>query len=91
MGFGSMIWLQVSALQRKWDETREQFTQSDDFMDRHWAKRLKQIHPDRFNSIEQFVGVLTPALEMVLAMAKCTTPVQKVQFAKCQDWWNFMS
>lgn len=73
-----LVRLQVATLQQRWDGMREEFTQNDDFMDRHWAKRLKELHPDRFNSVEQFVGMLTPALEMVLAMGKCTTPVQKV-------------
>jgi len=63
----------------QWDAERERFCQSDDFRANSWAQKLHKLHPDRFNSIEQYVGMLSPALEMVLAMIKCTTPVQKVR------------
>jgi hypothetical protein len=32
-----------------------------------------------FTTREDYVGILTPALEMVVAMIRCTTPVQKVR------------
>eukprot|EP00656_Telonema_subtile_P041103 TRINITY_DN4621_c0_g1_i1.p1 TRINITY_DN4621_c0_g1~~TRINITY_DN4621_c0_g1_i1.p1 ORF type:complete len:815 (+),score=129.19 TRINITY_DN4621_c0_g1_i1:50-2494(+) len=69
----------VLTLQDRWDEMRERFTQSDDFLQDCWARRLQILHPDRFTTAEQYVGMLSPALEMVLAMGKCTTPVQKVR------------
>eukprot|EP00656_Telonema_subtile_P041105 TRINITY_DN4621_c0_g1_i7.p1 TRINITY_DN4621_c0_g1~~TRINITY_DN4621_c0_g1_i7.p1 ORF type:complete len:565 (+),score=74.29 TRINITY_DN4621_c0_g1_i7:61-1755(+) len=69
----------VLNLQERWDDMRERFTQSDDFLQECWARRLQKLHPDRFTTAEQYVGMLSPALEMVLAMGKCTTPVQKVR------------
>jgi len=54
--------------------------------DAGWARRLqkKWVDQERFKEIssikvDDFVGLLMPALEMVRAMSLCTTPVQKVR------------
>jgi len=44
-----------------------------------WVRRLCKAWPDRFHTPEGLVLLLMPALEMVKAMALCTTPVQKVR------------
>ena len=43
------------------------------------AQRLREAYPGRFTTVDAFVGVVMPALEMVSAMGKTATPAQKVR------------
>jgi len=48
-------------------------------LDTTWAKRLSKAWPGRFTTVDDFVGLVMPALEMVSAMGQTATPVQKVR------------
>lgn len=48
-------------------------------LDSGWAMRLQKAWPGRFRTVDEFVGLVMPALEIVSAMGRTATPIQKVR------------